>query len=113
MNQAVYLRLYICDDEVSAKRKNLQPELQVVGSNFPTLVAGQDSNLRPLGYELAGRGLSRYARSHSCRPATFSRPTCLAPSRLFASVPPCSVAKSVAHPPLAAAAPTASGDRIQ
>jgi hypothetical protein len=54
--------------------------------------------LQPLSYELAGRGLTRYARSHSCRPATFSRPTCLAPSRLFASVPPCSVSKSVANP---------------
>ena len=28
----------------------------------------------------------------------FSRPTCLAPSRLFGSVPPCSVSKSVANP---------------
>ncbi len=28
----------------------------------------------------------------------FSRPTCVAPSRLFASVPPCSVSKSVANP---------------
>jgi site-specific DNA recombinase len=91
MNQAVYRRLYICDDEVSdvertdlyerllasdledqlraergqairggagrapadegsAKRKNLQPELQVVGSNFPTLVAGT-------GFEPATSGL--------------------------------------------------------
>ena len=58
----------------------------------------QDSNLRPLGYELTGRCLPRYARPHSCRPATFSRPTCLAPSRLFASVPPRSVSKSVANP---------------
>jgi len=56
------------------------------------------ATIRPLRCELAGRCLSRYARSHSCRPATFSRPTCLAPSRLFASVPPCSVSKSVANP---------------
>ena len=56
------------------------------------------ATIRPLRYELAGRGLLRGVRSHSCRPATFSRPTCLAPSRLFASVPPCSVSKSVANP---------------
>ena len=56
------------------------------------------ATIRPLRYELTGRCLPRYARSHSCRPATFSRPTCLAPSRLFASVPPCSVSKSVANP---------------
>jgi hypothetical protein len=29
----------------------------------------------------------------------FSCPSCLAPSRLFASVPPCFVSKSVANPP--------------
>jgi hypothetical protein len=89
-----------------------------------SLVAGQDSNLltrpngrqhqlaagsfcercesaavgvRPLGYELAGRGLSRYARSHSCSSATFSRPRCLAASRLFAWVSRRSVSKSVAN----------------
>ncbi len=59
-------------------------------------ISGQDSNLGPLGYELTRRGLAQYARSHSCRSATFSRPTCLATSRLFASIPPCSVSKSVA-----------------
>jgi Winged helix-turn helix len=51
-----------------------------------------------LGYELTGRGLHHSARSHSCRSATFNRPTCLAPSRLVASVAPCSVSKSVANP---------------
>jgi hypothetical protein len=56
------------------------------------------ATIRPLRYELAGRCLQQYARSHSCRPPTFSRSTCLAPSRLFASVPPCSVSKSVANP---------------
>jgi len=61
------------------------------------LVAGTGFEPANLGC-LAGRCLSRYARSHSGRPATFSRPTCLAPSRLFASVRPCSVSKSVANP---------------
>jgi hypothetical protein len=56
------------------------------------------ATIRPLRYELAGRCLPRYARSHSCRSATFSRSTCLAPSRLFASVLRCSVSKSVANP---------------
>ena len=65
---------------------------------FQDSVSGQDSNLRPLGYELTSGGLPQYARSHSCRSATFSRPTCLTTSRLFASVPPCSVSKSVANP---------------
>ena len=53
---------------------------------------------RPLGYELTCRGLLRWSRSHSCRSATFTRPRSLAASRLFASVPPCSVSKSVANP---------------
>ena len=47
-------------------------------------------------YRLTGRGLPQHARSHSCTSATFSRPSSLAASRLFASVPPCSVSKSVA-----------------
>jgi hypothetical protein len=56
------------------------------------------ATIRPLNYELAGRGITRCVRSHRCRSATFSRPTYLAPSHLFASVPPCSVSKSVANP---------------
>jgi hypothetical protein len=51
-----------------------------------------------LGYELAGRRLPQHVRSRNRRPAMFSRPTCLAPSGLFASAPPCLVSKSVANP---------------
>ena len=61
-------------------------------------LSGGQGRTRPLGC-LTGRGLMQYARSHSCRSSTFSRPSYLAPSRLFASVPPCSVSKSVATPP--------------
>jgi len=91
MNQAVFQRLYVCDDEITesqlsdlferllasdlkvqlkdeeaawssdpvgrsmtstngSERKNLRPEPQVVGSNFPTLVAGT-------GFEPATSGL--------------------------------------------------------
>jgi len=60
----------------------------------PWALQSMDTHTRrsqPLGYELTGRGLMQYARSHSCRSSTFSRPSYLAPSRLFASVPPCSV----------------------
>ena len=57
------------------------------------------ATIRPLRYELTGRRLPQYARSHSCRSATFSRPACLASSRLFASVSSCYVSKSVANPP--------------
>lgn len=62
--------------------------------------------LQSLSYELAGHCLPLYARSHSCRSASFSRPTCLTLFRLYASVPPRFVSKSVAirlsfktHPP--------------
>jgi len=34
---------------------------------FPDASAVARTNLRPLGYELTGRGLPHYARSHSCR----------------------------------------------
>ena len=50
-------------------------------------------------FGLTGRGLPRYARSHKSRSSTFNRPSCLAVSRLFASVPPCSVSKSVTTTP--------------
>jgi hypothetical protein len=53
---------------------------------------GRNSNLRPLSYELAGYRLPQYIRFHYCSSATFSHPTCLASSLLFASVSPCSVA---------------------
>jgi hypothetical protein len=79
----------------------LGPFPLVAGTVCGDSVWGQDSNLRPLGYELTGRGLPLYAGSHISRSATFNRPTCLATSRLFASVPPCSVAKSVATTPSA------------
>ena len=81
---------------------------RVLRGPFP-LVAGTGFEPRPLGYELTGRGPLQYARSHSCRSSTFSRPTCLAPSRLFASVPPCSVSKSVANPLSDKYSPAASG----
>jgi hypothetical protein len=32
------------------------------------------ATIRPLRYELAGRGLPHYDRSHSCSSTTFSRP---------------------------------------
>ena len=55
--------------------------------------------IRAVGYELTGRGLTRCAPPHKCTSATFSRPSCPAVSRLFASVPRCSVSKSVATTP--------------
>ena len=58
---------------------------------------GRPRTREPLGYELTSRRLQSPLGSHGCRSSTVSRPSCLAPSRLFASVPPCSVSKSVAN----------------
>ena len=53
------------------------------------------SNLRPLGYEVAGRGSTRRTPSHCSRSGRFGRLACVTASHLFAAVSRSSVPKSV------------------
>jgi hypothetical protein len=73
------------------------------------LVAGQDSNLRPLGYEPTGSGLAWPPGSQTCRSRSTARPSHHGASHVISAVAPRFVHKSVHN--LRRQLPSATGRR--